>query len=136
MKPGYLLDTNHLGEAVRKVSRLRERIHRVARSGTKIGTCIHVLCELETGFCQLTHPDPQRRILRRLLGETVRLWPVELSVARIFGEIHLLLRQRGRHLSYVDIVLAALAKDMNLTLLTTDRDFEALPDLRTENWLS
>jgi len=24
---------------------------------------------------------------------------------------------------------------MNLTLLTTDRDFEALADVRTENWL-
>ncbi len=30
---------------------------------------------------------------------------------------------------------AALARVMDLTLVTTDRDFEALPDLRLENWL-
>jgi tRNA(fMet)-specific endonuclease VapC len=38
-------------------------------------------------------------------------------------------------LSQVDIMVAALALSMDLTLLTTDLDFEALPDLRVENWL-
>jgi predicted nucleic acid-binding protein len=34
------------------------------------------------------------------------------------------------------MMVAALCRRMNVTLLTTDRDFEALPDLRTENWVS
>jgi tRNA(fMet)-specific endonuclease VapC len=42
----------------------------------------------------------------------------------------------GRALSAVDLQLAALAKLKGLTLLTSDRDFEALPEIRTENWLS
>ena len=33
-------------------------------------------------------------------------------------------------------MLAALTRVMNLTLLTTERDFEALPELTVENWLS
>jgi predicted nucleic acid-binding protein len=33
------------------------------------------------------------------------------------------------------MMLAALARFMDLTVLTSDRDFEALPDIRTENWL-
>jgi predicted nucleic acid-binding protein len=32
-------------------------------------------------------------------------------------------------------MIAALARHMGLTLLTTDKDFEALPDIRAENWL-
>jgi predicted nucleic acid-binding protein len=32
-------------------------------------------------------------------------------------------------------MLAALARQMDVTLATTDRDFDALPDVRTENWL-
>ena len=32
-------------------------------------------------------------------------------------------------------MLASLARRMSLTLLTTDQDFQALPDIRTENWL-
>ena len=34
----------------------------------------------------------------------------------------------------VDMVLAALARQHKLTVLTTDRDFEALRDLQVENW--
>jgi predicted nucleic acid-binding protein len=30
--------------------------------------------------------------------------------------------------------LAAMVRYMEWTLLTSDRDFEALPDIRTENW--
>jgi predicted nucleic acid-binding protein len=32
-------------------------------------------------------------------------------------------------------MVAALAQAMDLTLLTTDLDFKALPDLHVENWL-
>ncbi len=57
-------------------------------------------------------------------------------LARAFGELYLTLQSRGRALSHVDIVLAAMARQMNLTVLTTDRDFEALPEIPTENWLA
>ena len=66
----------------------------------------------------------------------VRLWPLERSLARFYAEVFDELRRRGRALSQVDIMLAALARQMNATLLTSDRDFEALPDLRLENWLA
>jgi predicted nucleic acid-binding protein len=32
-------------------------------------------------------------------------------------------------------MLAALARQHKLIILTTDRDFEALTDLRVENWV-
>ena len=33
------------------------------------------------------------------------------------------------------MMLASLSRSLDATLLTDDRDFEALPDLRVENWL-
>lgn len=66
----------------------------------------------------------------------IRIWPLERSLARLYAEAFDELRRRGRALSQVDIMLAALARQMNATLLTSDRDFEALPDLRLENWLA
>jgi len=45
------------------------------------------------------------------------------------------LRQKGRVLSQVDMILAAMGRQHKLTILTTDRDFEALSHLRTENWV-
>jgi tRNA(fMet)-specific endonuclease VapC len=130
----YLLDTNHLSAAVNRVSPLRDRLRRSHRSGAVLGTCVPVLCELEAGFQQTDDPAGLRRALVDLLG-FVRVWPLEYAVARLYGEWHAELRRRGRVLSSVDIMLAALVQQMNLTLLTADRDFEALPEIRTENWL-
>ena len=45
----YLLDTNHLGEAIRPVSIVRDRIQQLHRQGWVFGTCGPVLCELLVG---------------------------------------------------------------------------------------
>src|SRR2546423_1646412 len=119
MKGVYLLDTNHLGDAIRGVSHFRERIHQSIRSGLRFGSCIPVLCELEAGIQQTNSPSDYRRRLKDLLNK-VRLWPLDLEVARIYGEIYLDLERRGRVLSQVDMLLAALALRMDVTLLTTD----------------
>jgi tRNA(fMet)-specific endonuclease VapC len=132
---GYLLDTNHLGDALRRRSVVRRRLTDAHRSGARIGTCVSVLCEVDAGLAQIVTSERCYRTMQRVLS-FVRIWPVEPTLATIFGDIYLDLRRRGRVLSHVDILLAALARQMNLTLLTTDRDFEALPDLRCENWLS
>jgi predicted nucleic acid-binding protein len=50
--------------------------------------------------------------------------------------IHHDLKRRGRVLSQVDMMLAALARQMTLTIITSDQDFTALPDIPTENWLA
>jgi len=131
---GFLLDTNHLSEALRPVSRVRDRIGQLRFTGIRVGTCVPVLCELEAALPSSNRGQVYRRALQRLLGR-VRLWPLELETARFYGEIFRELRNRGRVLSQVDMMLAALARHKDLTLATSDRDFEALPDVRTENWL-
>ncbi len=45
------------------------------------------------------------------------------------------LRQRGWQLGTVDALIAVIALRYDLTLLTTDGDFNAVPDLKHENWL-
>jgi tRNA(fMet)-specific endonuclease VapC len=131
---GFLLDTNHLGEAIRPVSRVRERIEQARRAGDRVGTCVPVLCELEVAIQSSAHRDRYEQVLDRLLRR-IRLWPIERAVARAYGELYQNLRARGRVLSQVDIMLAALARSMDLVLVTSDRDFEALPHIHRENWL-
>ncbi len=132
---GYLLDTNHLGAAIRRVSPLRDRVHQSHRQGIRVGTCIPVLCELHAGIQQTSDPEAYQRTLDWVLRE-VRIWPLDRQLAELFGQIHVLLQQRGRRLSHVDLAVATLAWHMKVTVLTTDRDFEALPEIRTENWLN
>ncbi|MGZ3301185.1 MAG: type II toxin-antitoxin system VapC family toxin [Isosphaeraceae bacterium] len=131
--PDYLLDCNHLSASLRRVSPVRERIHQGRRAGHRFISCYPVLCELEVGIQQTPNPDDNRRRLAQLLRH-VRLWPLDTETTRLYGAVYLELRRQGRVLSQVDIMLAALARQHKLIVLTTDRDFEALSDLAVENW--
>jgi tRNA(fMet)-specific endonuclease VapC len=132
--PDYLLDSNHLSAALRQVSAVRERIHQGRAASQRFISCHPVLCELEVGIEQTSKPDDNRRRLTQLLRH-VRLWSLDDSTTRLYGVVYLELRRQGRVLSQVDMMLAALARQHKLALLTTDRDFEAISDLAVENWV-
>jgi predicted nucleic acid-binding protein len=128
-----LLDTNHVSEALRPVSRVRDRIGQLRHDGIRVGTCVPVLCELEAAFPTGDRGAVYRRALHRLLGR-VRVWPLEREISHRYGAIYQELRKLGRVLSQVDMMLAALARQMKLTLATSDRDFDVFSDIQTENW--
>jgi tRNA(fMet)-specific endonuclease VapC len=130
----YLFDTNHLSAAIDDVAGVRERILQLRRAGHRLGTCVPVLCELETGIQRTRRREHNRRILITLLRQ-IRIWPLEPPLALVYAEVYHELRAGGRVLSQVDMMLAALSRSMDAVLLTDDRDFEALPDLQIENWL-
>ena len=132
---GFLLDTNHIGQAVMPNSVVRQRIIDMRLAGVRLGTCVPVLCEIEAGIQQVARPEMYRRNLERLL-EQVRVWPIDRTTAHLFGVIHHDLKMRGRVLSQVDMMLAALARQMQVKIATADKDFITLPDIATENWLS
>ena len=79
-------------------------------------------------------PRPRRRLDKLL--QAVRIWPIDVAVAEHYAGAYLELQKAGRALSQVDIMLAALARYMGATLLTTDNDFRALADLKTEDWMT
>lgn len=130
----YLLDTNHLARAVDPRSTILSRIRGELAAGNPVGTCIPVLCELEAGIQQVSEPARYRHALDRLLTQ-VRVWPLDRATTIAYGELYNDLRRRGRVLSQVDIMIAALARQRNACVLTTDGDFEAIQGLRRENWL-
>lgn len=130
----FVLDTNHLSAVVKPVSQLRETIYRRYRAGHRFATCWPVLCELETGILDTRHPEKCRRMLRDVLA-VVRVWPFDWHIVHLFGLTDRNLQRRGRALSQVDIMLAAFAQHYGATILTIDKDFKALPAIKTENWL-
>ena len=133
MKPAYLLDTNHIGLAVRRGSVVGKRILEARRAGVRIGTCLPVLCEVESGLLQVSNKAKYRQDLDQLLFQ-LKLWPMDQRTTQIYGDLYTDLRNRGRVLSQVDIMIAALAHQFGLAILTTDADFGAISDLSTEDW--
>jgi tRNA(fMet)-specific endonuclease VapC len=130
----YLFDTNHLSAALDNRSTIRERLYQSRQAGHRFGTCVPALCELETGLHHARHRDHNRHILAVILRQ-IRVWPLEPAIAPLYAEIFHDLRRHGRVLSQVDMLLAAVARSIDATLLTADRDFDAVPSLRVENWL-
>ena len=131
---GYLLDTNHLSAAIRPVSLIRDRILQTIRRGLRLGTCVPVLCELQAGIRNTHDPAWYQRRLSSILRH-VRIWPVEFDIAVLYGDLFHELARAGRVVSQVDMMIMAMAKLSNLTILTSDQDFLAIPSIHTENWL-
>ena len=130
----FLVDTNHLSAATNPVLPVREQFYQQHRLGARFRTCIPVVCEIEVGIQDSSHLIPTagelQQLLRKvkpgLLGTDTgsSLWRGLSPTAPI-----------GRPMSQVDMMLAALVRQSGWILLTADRDFEALPDIRKENWL-
>jgi tRNA(fMet)-specific endonuclease VapC len=130
---GYQLDTNHLGAALDSDSIVYGRLLAARKEGWRAGTFAPVLCELAVGIEQTARRDANWNVLRVFLKQA-SIWPIDMPTARIYGEIYHELRGKGRVLSQVDMMVAALARRLTLTVITTDRDFEAVPDIKTEDW--
>ena len=131
--PGYILDTNHIGMAVTRASLVGRRLSEVRLTGACVGTCLPVLCEIEAGIRQVQNKSKYRRDLTHVLRQ-LRIWPLDLNTTRVYGDLYTELRRLGRVLSQVDMMGAALARQMNLTVATTDQDFDRVPGIRTVDW--
>lgn len=53
--------------------------------------------------------------------------------AREAAEIRVDLRERGDQINPVDILIAGVARDTSMTLVTTDSHFDRIPDLTVHN---
>jgi len=131
----YFLDTNHLSHALHPRSHLRDRFTAECRKGHVLATNWFVLCEIEAGIAQTARPEKNRSTLSIILRQ-IRIWPLDWAFVRQFGSMSAEARARGRALSFVDISLAAMARQHKARVITTDRDFSAFPELRVENWLT
>jgi predicted nucleic acid-binding protein len=129
----YLLDTNHMSDAIRRASRVRDTIRQHRRQGDRFATCLPVLCELEIGIRQTGSIEANHRRLKGVL-ETVKVWPLEMTVPPVYAEYYERAKARGRALDPVDLFLAALASLQKAVVLTADLDFSAFPEITTENW--
>ena len=63
------------------------------------------------------------------------VYDLDRADAERAAHLQIQLRRQGWQLGPVDALIAAVALRYGLTLLTTDRDFAAIPSPSQENWL-
>jgi tRNA(fMet)-specific endonuclease VapC len=130
----YLLDTNHLSAYLDRKPALMKRIDAALRAGDRFGICLPVLCEYRAGI-RLSKRYRQNFTRLQAALAIFRLWPADESTAVVFAEIFQELRVVGKMLSQFDLLIAAVARQQKLTLLTADQDFQPVSGLKTETWL-
>lgn len=89
--------------------------------------------ELYYGFRHGARLEENLKRLDQFVAEFgVQLLEVDREVARRFGDIYASLRKRGRPIPTNDIWIAASSMSAGGTLLTTDRHFLEIPEIRVE----
>jgi tRNA(fMet)-specific endonuclease VapC len=129
----YLLDTNILSDLVRHPQgRVFQRIATVGEN--RICTSIIVACELRFGVAK----SGSSRLVQQLerILEVLSVLPLEPPVDEHYAEIRTHLEQAGTPIGPNDLLIAAHALALNLTLVIANtREFERVPDLSLDNWL-
>ena len=129
----YLLDTNHLSPLVTINHPLRQRFLEGQQVGDIFAVAVPAVTELLFGIGLLPRARQNLAEWHRLKSG-LTIYDLDQVDAELAAELQLSLRRQGWQLETVDALIAAVALRYDLTLLTTDKDFVPIPQLKQENW--
>lgn len=130
----YLLDTNHASRLMGQDPQLLSYLQRAETSGDTFGVSMTVIGELYFAVHASQRRAQNLQRLRRLLA-TVQIYPFQETDAEEFGRIQAEQKAKGRPIPPLDAQIAAVARQRSLTVLTADKHFRYIDNLRVENWL-
>lgn len=130
----YLLDTNIVSDLLRNPGGRAAR--RLAVVGeTLVCTSIVVACELRYGAAKKGSAKLAERI--EILLESLEILPLDKDSDRRYAEIRSHLDGPGTPIGPNDLLIAAHALTLDLTLVTDNvEEFARVPELSVENWLA
>ncbi len=130
----YLLDTNIVSDLVsHPFGRVRGQINLVG--GDQVSTSVIVAAEVRFGAARKRSSRLTRQVEIVLNTLPVLAWDVPADL--IYGEIRAAIEAAGQPIGSNDTLIAAHALAANAILVTDNtREFERVPGLKIENWLS
>jgi len=92
------------------------------------------VCELEYGASKSRNPKKNRQTLVKFLA-SFEICPFNEQAASHYGEIRAHLERSGNLIGAMDLLIAAHARSLSLTLVTNNlNEFGRVPGLSTVNW--
>lgn len=130
----YLLDTNIISDLVRRPrGPVANRIAEVGEDS--ICTSIIVAAELRYGAEKSESKQLSERV--ELLLSALEILPLEPPADHRYAELRHHLARQGTPIGPNNLLIAAHALTAELLLVTANtREFQCVPALRVENWLS
>ncbi len=127
----YLLDTNAVIHALRgRPASVRHRMD--AEGPGRVCVSAVTVAELWYGAAKSEDPDRRRRRGEEFLAP-LEVMPFDAAAGRLHGVLRHELRHRP--IGERDLLIAAIARSVGLTLVTANRaEFDRVPDLSVEDW--
>lgn len=92
--------------------------------------------ELRFGMSNSARPEHNHRVLDEFLGP-FEIFRFDSAAAAHYGEIRSHLRRNGAPMGNMNLLIAAHARSLSVTLVTKNvKELEKVPDLKLSNWLS
>jgi tRNA(fMet)-specific endonuclease VapC len=129
----YLLDTNICIYIIKR--RPESVIHKLrATASIDVAVSTITLAELEYGAAKSLQPDRNRLSLLEFMVPFT-IVDFDQAAATHYGLIRAYLESTGTPIGAMDMLIAAQARSMGLTLVTNnDREFRRVDGLALENW--
>lgn len=129
----YLLDTNICIYLIKqKPPKVLARFQTLPPS--EIGLSSITVAELEYGVAKSQQPEKNRSALMQFLI-ALEIVEFDQAAASAYGAIRSDLERRGLVIGAMDMLIAAHAMSLNVTLVTNNlREFSHIPNLLLENW--
>lgn len=129
----YMLDTNTCIHIIRKNP---EKVlkHFMMHKIGDIGISSMTLAELMFGVAKSHYPEKNRRALERFISP-MDVAAFDESSAERYGTLRAELERSGRPIGSMDMLIAAHALSLGVTLVTNNvREFARVSSLKIEDW--
>lgn len=122
-------------EVHQRAEQIRDRIEQELLHGAKIYISMVTICELEYGAEKATNPTKERRALYKILAPFEPADGDAVNLPRHYGDIRRALEQSGKMIGAMDLMIAAHARALDLTLITNNvNEFKRVTGLKIANW--
>ena len=132
----FLLDTNTLIYVINRQARHAAVLDRFSREPPE-NLCVSAitLAELRYGIAKSKRSEANRRAFLQAV-ETLSIAPFDARAAESYGLVRAELEASGRPIGPLDMLIAAHALSLDLTLVSSnEREFARVRRLRVENWI-
>ena len=128
----FLLDTDSCSAHLKRPSRLA---HRFVQHLGRLSVPTMVLAELHDWAHLRPDPCPRLNQIDELISD-LDLLSFDSSCAAEFGQFRSLLRRKGVGVASLDLMIATVPEDHDLTLVTHNTGhFTSIPELRIVDWI-
>jgi tRNA(fMet)-specific endonuclease VapC len=128
----YMLDTNMVSHFIKGAENVRDKV--VSVPITELGISAITQGELLFGLAKVSSAKPLHRLVHEFLIR-VDVLPWDSAVAECYGTLRANMQKKGKILGNLDMLIAAHALGLGMTLVTNDRAFTQVDGLKIENWL-